>query len=226
MSWLCVLIVAYFWSWQGIDFVLDLKCLGTDLLFAENLVQDRVVVPNQFFQKFSLVSGKLVIGKVLEQMNWNLELVFGKVLDEPYRLGMLAGCLWSFDEGINFFFWNFFLIQSDLVIVIDNVVHDKGVTLVNGAVNRKLQLFTFNFSLKIRTYHKNIDRGRVLVANVMDLERLLTLWELSLRSLGLVTVVGSCVAWLQRLFHAPKQFAVEYTNVIGGTGFKGLVLGF
>jgi hypothetical protein len=40
-----------------------------------NLIEDRVVISYQFFQKLNFISGKLFVRKVFQQIFWNLELI-------------------------------------------------------------------------------------------------------------------------------------------------------
>ena len=68
-------------------------------------------------------------------------MIFSQILNEPHSLRVLARGFRTFNKGIDLIFFNFFLIQSELTVVVNDVVDDKGVALINGAVDGELKFF-------------------------------------------------------------------------------------
>ena len=59
-------------------------------------------------------------------------------------------------------FLNFFFIKSEFAIVIDNVVDDKGIALINRAVNGQLQFSVGDFLFELVLHLKDVNRRRAL----------------------------------------------------------------
>jgi hypothetical protein len=76
--------------------------------------------------------------QVLKKIERDFKLIFSKVLDKPNSLRMFATSFGSFNKSINFVFLYFSLLESYLTVIINDVVDDKGVTLINGAIDGQL----------------------------------------------------------------------------------------